>query len=74
MLFYSPKAHIRKLWKEIFAMEMKRKKLGYYDSNSPLSFLFDKEIFDRKNLIKSLISCYFDPEEDEEFIHENTPE
>ena len=75
MLFYSPKAHIKELWEEIF--EMTRVITKFKDSgDSVLTFCtgYENKIEKNKKLINALLEHYFDLEEDEEFIHDNKPE
>ena len=79
ILFYSPKSHIKQLWKEI--LELTKSKKGFDDKNDAgyrlISSRFDKPIANRKNLINALLDYYFDPEKnekDEEYIRENRPE
>jgi hypothetical protein len=72
---YSPKARIKRLWKEVFLISSKiyeQKKLseGTYD---PLVRAYEKIIEKKEKMIGSLLEYYFDPEEDGEYIHENKP-
>ncbi len=75
-LLYSPRATIKRLWKEIFTVSYKmgdiRKRLGE-NYNDPLTKAYERINEKKKKMIKTLLEYYFDPEEDEEYIRENTP-
>jgi len=79
MLFYSPKTHIKELWKEIFKLTGIKKNLENSSDSvlesvlSPTMKDLDNNILKRENLINNLIDCYLDPEEDKEFIRDNKP-
>jgi len=70
--FFSPKATIKRLWKDILSIAMKiseMKKESTEDYN-PLVLEYENIIAKKEKLIKNLIEYYLDPEEDEEFIEE----
>lgn len=75
-LLYSPKARIKRLWKEIFTIAYKigdiRKRFGE-NYNDPLTGAYERINDKKKKMIKAILEYYFDPEEDEEYIRENTP-
>jgi len=75
-VFYSPKARIKRLWKEIFTIAHK---IGKYNSEDSVADSVVKEPYERviqkkKKMISSLLDYYFNPEEDQEYIEENRPE
>ena len=74
-VFYSPKARIRRLWKEVLSISFKigeQKKISP-DIHNPLIAEYRSIIERKKKMISALLEYYLDPEKDEEYIHENTP-
>ncbi|KKS91487.1 MAG: hypothetical protein UV65_C0005G0019 [Parcubacteria group bacterium GW2011_GWF2_43_11] len=73
--FYSPKARIERLWKEIFRITFRKKEQEKIsrDICNPLVEEYEKMIRKRYKMINSLLDYYFDPEEDQEYIEENRP-
>ena len=71
--FYSPKAMIKKLWKEIFKLtqfkvdDKKDSVMAYIVNKSP-----DEAIEKRKKMINALFG-YLDHEKDKEFIEQHKP-
>lgn len=74
--FYSPKAHIRRLWKEIFVIEHEISKYNSNDSvvDSLIKDPYEKALHRKERMINALLDYHFDPEEDQEFIEYNRPE
>ena len=76
-LFYSPKAEIRQLWKQIYKISEKISEDT--KKNPPFEkdwvHILKPEVEKRKKLINALLECYFDPqnESDTEFIRLNKP-
>lgn len=74
-LFYSPKARVRQLWKEVFKLAQKvgEQKKRFPDIPNPLADAYEKIIYKKKQMINALLEYHFDPEEDQEYIQENRP-
>lgn len=74
-LFYSPKAQIKRLWKEVFALTKELAKYNGKDSvaDSVVREPYEKAIRKKKEMIRVLLDYHFDPEEDQEYIQKNTP-
>jgi hypothetical protein len=70
---YSPKAQIKRLWKEIFEITKKEKIMRGDSFYSQIDAIFDSAINKRKKMIRDILDNYFDPEEDQDFIKENMP-
>ena len=72
-VFYSPKAQIKRLWKEVFVLTHKMSK--YNSSNSFVDSIvkdpYEKVIHKKKQMINALLDYHFDLEEDQEYIEEN---
>lgn len=73
-LFYSPRAQIRKLSRQMFNIPIKlaraKKKLG--DENNILYDACKKSLEVRHKAIIALLDLYFDTKNDKEFIEEKT--
>lgn len=75
-LWFSPKAMIEKLWKEVFKFSHEIGKLKKLNEEVGWRInigAWQKQIDKREKLINALLEYYFDPEEDEEYISENRP-
>ena len=75
---YSPKAQIKKYWKEIFeitATIVKIKNAGKDAEGNEVHPIdlsgFEQQVKKRKRIIKALLEHHFDSEEDQEYIEEN---
>ncbi|TSA44100.1 hypothetical protein D4R51_04485 [bacterium] len=71
-IFYSPKARIRILLRQIYRIpiKMERKKRDYPEMADRLSEICEESLVIRYNMIDSLLNYYFDPEEDGWYIKE----
>lgn len=74
--FYSPKARVRRLWKEVFTISHEIGKYNSKDSveDSSVKEPYEKTMRKKEKMINALLDYYFDPEEDREYIKENRPE
>ena len=74
-VFYSPKAQIKRLWKEVFVLTHRMSKYNSDDSfvDSIAKDPYEKVIHKKKQMINALLNYHFDPEEDQEYIKENRP-
>ena len=71
---YSPKAYIRRLWKEVFViLRRSNDHMKNYNDNGFLEGVYEKELQKRYKIINALLDYYFDPEEDSEYIEDNRP-
>ncbi len=74
--FYSPKARIKRLRKEIYTISSEIGKL--YTNDSVVDSLtlkpYENAIHKKEKMINVLLDYHFDPEEDQEYIEENRPE
>lgn len=75
---YSAKAQIKRYWKEIFEITViiaKIRNAGKdLEGNEvyPIDLSeFEYQIKNRKKIINALLDCYFDLEEDQEYVEEN---
>jgi len=70
---YSPRARIRRLWKQIYRIpiKMERAKKDFPDRADHFSERCQKALRIRYNMINALLDYHFDPEEDKEYIKEN---
>lgn len=74
--YFSPKARIQRLWKEVFKLtyelaEIRKKADGMTLYHFNVSY--GKAIRKRYSLINGILDYYFDPEEDESYIKEHRP-
>ena len=72
--YYSPKAQIKKLQKEIIQLIAKKEPLKdtpKWVSEDTYESFYKEAISCRKKLIDALLEYYFDPVADEEYIREN---
>lgn len=74
--FYSPKARVKRLWKEIYIISYKINKWRTTDSvlNSLTLEPYENAIRRKKKMVNALLDYYFDPEEDREYLEENRPD
>ncbi|MEK7652274.1 MAG: hypothetical protein AAB351_03720 [Patescibacteria group bacterium] len=74
MIFYSPKAHINSLWKEIFKLSFKigsLKGVWYPYGDTLRKDRYEIEREKKRKIINALLDYYFDDEKDKEYIEEN---
>jgi hypothetical protein len=74
-LFYSPKARIRTLHRQIrhISIKIARMKREMPDEAKRFDEMLEKSIIIRYNMINALLEYNFDPEEDEWYISKNRP-
>lgn len=74
--FYSPKAQIKRLWKEVFIIEHEISKYNSEDSvaDSFIKAPYENAIRRKKKMINALLNYCFNPEEDREYLEENRPD
>ena len=73
-LFYSPRAQVRRLSKQMFNIPIKlaRAKKKFDDKDNYFYDACKKALESRYKIIIALLDFYFDPEEDKEYIEEKT--
>jgi len=67
---YNPKYHIARLWLEINGLI---KQIKEAEDKEFVYGLYRDEIQKKEILIRSIVRCYFNPEEDKEYIEANVP-
>ena len=74
--FSSPKAQVKRLWKEILEISFKMGKLKKEFPSIPSSIIYEYEkvIHKKEKMINALLDYYFDPEDDQDYIEDNRPE
>lgn len=72
---YSPKAQIKRLWKEIYkiSFQIGKSKKIFENDYDPFAAECKKIIDKKEKMINALLEYYFDPENDTEYIQENKP-
>jgi hypothetical protein len=72
-IFYSPKARIRIIWRQIYRIPIKmaRAKRQMPDEARHFDEMSKQALDIRYRVINALLEYHFDPEEDKEYIQEN---
>ena len=71
---YSPKAQIKRLWKEIFEISETIAAFKKHEDVAPMDLSeFESQVKKRENVISALLSHHFDQEGDQEYIEGNRP-
>lgn len=77
---YSPKAQIKRYWKEIFEITATIAKIRNAGKDAEGNEVYpidlsglEQQVEKKKRIINALLEHYFDSEEDQEYIEENRP-